>query len=171
MIVKTEVGMKDVPITQVTKENYIVPENEKNLFHCSIEVRQFDKNTGARISVPRIQKFGVKTFLGGVYETLKRQGYTIDILHDPSAYLAELEAKKEEAGMRLKQAAEEAKAEAEKKQQEAFELAVQKEVEARLAAMKENNSADSSQEGEEGEGKESEGAQETEKKKPGRKAR
>lgn len=167
MIVKTEEGMKDVPITQVTKENYIVPENEKNLFHCSIEVRQFDKNTGARISVPRIQKFGVKTFLGCVYETLKRQGYTIDILHDPRAYLAELKAKKEEAGMQLKQALEDDKAEAEKKQKEAFELAVKKEVEARLAAMKENGPADSAQEGEE---KEPEGAQKAEKKKPGRKA-
>ena len=64
MRVKTEVQgkTKDVAITEVTPENYIVPEKEKGMYHCIIEVRKFDSETGKRLSVPRIQKFGKKVF-------------------------------------------------------------------------------------------------------------
>ena len=59
MRVKVSEGKtKDVAIIDVTPENYIVPDNEKHLYHCVIEVRKFDGETGKRLSVPRIQKFG-----------------------------------------------------------------------------------------------------------------
>ena len=34
----TEGKTKDVAITDVTPENYIVPSNEQHLYHCIIEV-------------------------------------------------------------------------------------------------------------------------------------
>ena len=78
---------KDVAITDVTPENYIVPSNEQHLYHCVIEVRKFDSETGKRLSVPRIQKFGKKSFENGILDALKKQGYTITVLHDPNEYV------------------------------------------------------------------------------------
>ena len=92
----TEGKVKDVAITDVTPENYIVPDNEKHLYHCIIEVRKFDSESGKRLSVPRIQKFGKKSFDNGVGSNLKKQGYTVTILHDPADYMkakAEADAK------------------------------------------------------------------------------
>lgn len=83
----TEGEVKDVAITDVTPENYIVPDNEKHLYHCIIEVRKFDSESGKRLSVPRIQKFGKKSFDNGVGSNLKKQGYTVTILHDPADYM------------------------------------------------------------------------------------
>ena len=74
---------KDVKLTEVTSDNYIVPANEKHLYHCVIEVKKFNESTGARLSKPLIQKFGKKAF-ELVYPKLKEQGYTIDILFAPT---------------------------------------------------------------------------------------
>ena len=88
MRVKVNEGKtKDVAITDVTPENYIVPSNEQHLYHCVIEVRKFDSETGKRLSVPRIQKFGKKSFENGILDALKKQGYTITVLHDPNEYV------------------------------------------------------------------------------------
>lgn len=114
----TEGKTKDVAIVDVTPENYIVPDNEKHLYHCIIEVRKFDPETGNRLSVPRVQMFGKKTFENSVSSNLKKQGYTVTILHDPNEWLAQkneadkakaaqIAAQKAEAD---KQAAEDAKA-------------------------------------------------------------
>lgn len=84
----TEGKTKDVNVSEVTPENYIVPDNEKKLYHCIIEVRKFDSETGKRLSVPRIQKFGKKSFENSVAHNLKLQGYTVTILHDPNEWLA-----------------------------------------------------------------------------------
>lgn len=73
---------KDVAIEKVNDENYIVPANEKHLFHCIIEVRKFNAETGERLSKPRVQKFGQKAF-EIVLPKLKQQGYTVTILHNP----------------------------------------------------------------------------------------
>lgn len=70
-------------LNELTAENYNVPANEKHLYHCIIEVKKFNPETGERLSVPRLQKFGVKMFENGVADNLKRQGYTITILHNP----------------------------------------------------------------------------------------
>lgn len=69
----TEGKTKDVAITDVTPENYIVPSNEQHLYHCVIEVRKFDSETGKRLSVPRIQKFGKKSFENGILDALKNR--------------------------------------------------------------------------------------------------
>lgn len=92
---KTKNG-RDLPIEQITAENYIVPQGEEMTYHCKIEVVQFNSKTGERISKPRIQKFGKKIFETTVLKALKKQGYTVDILHNPTKWIAEQSAKKAE---------------------------------------------------------------------------
>ena len=110
----TEGKTKDVAITYVTPENYIVPSNEQHLYHCVIEVRKFDSETGKRLSVPRIQKFGKKSFENGILDALKKQGYTITVLHDPNEYVKAQAEEKAAADAKAKAEAE-AKAKAEEK--------------------------------------------------------
>lgn len=111
---KTKDG-KNVTVDKLTADNYAVPAGEELLYHCVIEVIQYDPKTGVKISKPRVQKFGKKTFETFVQKTLRKQGYTVNILHNPAGY-AEALAKK--------------KAEAEKAK---FDAAVAKAVEAALA--------------------------------------
>ena len=88
MRVKVSEGKtKDVAIIDVTPENYIVPDNEKHLYHCVIEIKKFDSETGKRLSIPCIQKFGKKGYENSIADNLKKQGYTITVLHDPNEYL------------------------------------------------------------------------------------
>lgn len=117
MRVKVSEGKtKDVAITDVTPENYIVPSNEQHLYHCIIEVRKFDSETGKRLSVPRIQKFGKKSFENGIMDALKKQGYTITISHDPNEYMkAKAEADEKAEAEKAKAAEEKAKADAKAK--------------------------------------------------------
>ena len=134
----TEGVTKDVAITEVTAENYIVPENEKHLYHCVIEVKKFDSETGKRLSRPRVQKFGKKIFEVNVAQNLKRQGYTIDILHNPTKYLEEL-AKQKEVNTKKAKEAKEAKAQAEQqaKIDEAVKEALAKQAEENKKAIAE----------------------------------
>lgn len=112
----TEGKTKDVAITDVTPENYIVPSNEQHLYHCIIEVRKFDSETGKRLSVPRIQKFGKKSFENGILDALKKQGYTITVLHAPNEYMkAKAEADEKAKAEKAKAAEEKAKADAKAK--------------------------------------------------------
>ena len=119
---------RDTPIEKLTPENYIVPKGEEKSYHCVIEVVQFDQKTGKKISKPRVQKFGKKTFETSVLASLRKQGFTVTILHDPNAWMKE---QAEKAAEIAKQKAEEmAKAE-----QERFEAAVKAEVAKQMAAM------------------------------------
>ena len=120
---------KDVPILEVTAENYIVPRGEENTFHCRIEQTQFNPRNGKRLSKPRIQKFDAKMF-----PTLKRnliqQGWDIEVLYDPTEYLQEQEAKRQEMQeMTIQQ-----RKEAEAKRRQAEKDAMKKEI---LAELKE----------------------------------
>lgn len=87
MLVQTAQGVKDVSVSDVSPENYIVPKGEEHLYHTTIEVVKFNQNTGKRINIPRVQKFGKKGFeSAGIHDNLKKQGYTVTILHDPSEW-------------------------------------------------------------------------------------
>jgi len=78
----------------VSQENYQVPRGEESHFHARIERKQFDASTGNRQSIPRIQKFEFKSFKATL-ASLKLQGYTVDILYNPTDYVKEqLEHKK-----------------------------------------------------------------------------
>ena len=78
-----------MPIEQITSENYVVPRGEEVVYHVKIEVKQFNSKTGERISRPRIQKFGMKTWESSVRDSLRKQGYTMEILHDPNTWIEE----------------------------------------------------------------------------------
>jgi uncharacterized membrane-anchored protein len=84
---------RDVSILEVTAENYIVPKGEEGTYHCRIEQTQFNPRNGKRVSRPRIQKFDAKMF-PGILRNLKLQGWDVDILHDPTEFLKEQEAKR-----------------------------------------------------------------------------
>lgn len=101
MLIKTKEGTKDVPVTQVTSENYIVPPGEEGQYHCLIEIMQYDPKSGRRMSRPRVQKFGAKVFRSIVEKGLAGQGYSITVLHDPTGWLKE----KEEERQRMKEMA------------------------------------------------------------------
>ena len=84
---------RDVSILDVTPENYIVPNGEEGTYHCRIEQTQFNPRNGKRVSRPRIQKFEAKMF-PSILRNLKLQGWDVDILHDPTEFLKEQEAKR-----------------------------------------------------------------------------
>lgn len=108
---------RDTPIEKLTAENYVVPKGEELAYHAVIEVTQYDPKTGKRLSKPRVQKFGKKIFEAHVADSLRKQGYTVTILHDPNVWIKEQQAK----------AAAQAKADAEAKakaEQERFDAAV-----------------------------------------------
>lgn len=120
---------RDTPIEKLTPENYIVPKGEEMDYHAVIEVRQFDPKTGNRISKPRVQKFGKKIFEAHVGDSLRKQGYTVTILHDPNVWFKEQVEKAEQ------QAKEQAEAKA-KAEQEKFDAAVAAAVAKVLAEQK-----------------------------------
>lgn len=119
---------RDTAIAGLTPQNYIVPKGEEMSYHCVIEVTQFDPKTGKRLSVPRVQKFGQKTFETNVRDTLRKQGFTVTILHNPTEWLEKHKAELEE---RAKEQAE-ARAKAEKQK---FDDAVAAAVAKELAKM------------------------------------
>ena len=108
---------REVALENLTADQYIVPKGEERLYHCVIEVTNFDRKTGKRLSKPRIQKFGRKMFDAHIYHSLTQQGYDVKILHDPTKWIAEHKA--------AVAASNKAKAEAEKAaEQKRFEDAV-----------------------------------------------
>ena len=117
---------RDFPIEKITPENYVVPKGEEKDYHAIIEVVQYDPKSGRKLSRPRVQKFGKKQFETSVLASLRKQGYTVTILHDPNTWIAEQQAKAAQA----KAEAEQAKAKAEK---ERFDAAVAAAVEKALA--------------------------------------
>jgi len=120
---------RDTPIEKLTAENYLVPRGEEKDYHAVIEVVQFDQKTGKRISKPRVQKFGKKAFESHIQNSLRKQGYTVTILHDPNVWLNEQKAKRDAEAAKV--AEEKAKAE-----QERFQAAVKAEVAKILAEEK-----------------------------------
>lgn len=125
---------RDTPIDKLTPDNYIVPKGEEKDYHAVIEVRQFDPKTGNRLSKPRVQKFGKKIFEAHVFDSLRKQGYTVTILHDPNVWL------KEQAEKAEQQAKEQAEAKA-KAEQEKFDAAVAAAVAKALAEEKAQQAA------------------------------
>lgn len=138
MQILTEDGnRKDViDLTKVTASNYIVPEDEMNLYHTKIEIRRFDPKTGQRLSVPRIQKFGKKIFESNLIDNLRRQGYEITVLYDPSEWLSLKAEEKRLKAAEKKRIAEEQKA---AEIQAAVDAAVAKALEAYEKAHKAQN--------------------------------
>ena len=121
MQVKTEIEgkFKDVSILNVTPENFIVPKGEEHLYHCRIEIKKFDPESGERLSKPRMQVFGKKIFETFGLHNLRKHGYTVDIMHDPNEWIKE--AKEKAAKMAEEKAIEAKAAEREQIKQEIIE--------------------------------------------------
>lgn len=121
MQVKTEIEgkFKDVSILNVTPENFIVPKGEEHLYHCRIEIKKFDTETGERLSKPRMQVFGKKIFETFGLHNLRKHGYTVDIMHDPNEWIKE--SKEKAAKMAEEKAIEDKAAEREQIKQEIIE--------------------------------------------------
>lgn len=131
MKVKFNGGIKDVAISEVTAENYIVPQREEKFYHVKQEKVEFDRNTGKRLSRAVIQKYDKKAYVTTV-KYLQDAGYTIVVLHDPVAWekanaAARLNAQRVAAEKRA--AAEKQKADAER---EAMKAELRKEMKAEL---------------------------------------
>ena len=94
MRVKFGNSIKDVPLLEVTKENYIVPRGEEDTYHCRIEQTQFNPRNGKRQSRPRIQKFDAKMF-PMLRRNLAQQGWDVEILYDPTEFLKERDEKRQ----------------------------------------------------------------------------
>lgn len=101
-------NLHEVNILEVTKENYIVPEGEEHLYHCRIEQKMFNQSTGERISVPRIQKFDAKMFERTLLHNLRRIGYSVEVLYDPTKYNEGKKAQQAQKKQMSRQAQEEA---------------------------------------------------------------
>lgn len=135
MQVRTEEGqIKDVNILDVTPENFIVPKGEEDCYHCRIEVKKFNQDTGERISKPRMQVFGKKFFESFGLHNLRKQGFTVDVMHDPNEWLQENEAKLEAEKQKKAEAGAKAKAEAAEAEKKAMKEAMKAEILAELKA-------------------------------------
>ena len=123
-------GTKDVPLTEVIPENYIVPAGEENTYHVIQEITTFDQRTGKRLSKPRVQKYGAKEYKT-IARILKQQGYDITVLYDPTDFLKKQEAEAEERKLLVgakKRELEQKRYEAEKAKMKAEILAELKEA-------------------------------------------
>lgn len=133
------------PLDNVTADNYKVPQGEEGIYHVVLEVKEFDRKTGERTSVPRVQKFGVNAFETS-FPNLKRLGYDVRVVYDPTSWLEEQAKKAEEQEQQSAQSAAEAqkaaieealekqRKEFEEKQQAAIDEAVAKALKAQNAA-------------------------------------
>lgn len=75
---------KNVPISELKKETYLVQPEEAHLYHVRIERVRFDSKTGKRLSSPTIQMVGHRQFEQSTKRALESLGFTMDILHDPT---------------------------------------------------------------------------------------
>lgn len=129
MKVRFNGGIKDVPLSEVTAANYIVPQREERFWHVLQEKVEFNRNTGKRISQPVLQKYDTKAY-PRTEKYLKDAGYTITVLHDPIAW----EKANAEAAAKVKAQVEADKAEAAKKAKEAEREALKDELRKELLA-------------------------------------
>lgn len=135
MKVRFNGGIKDVPLSEVTEANYIVPQREERHWHVLQEKVEFDRNTGKRLSRPALQKYDTKSY-PATLKYLKDAGYTITVLHDPVKWAqqhAAAKAQEEAQRKAAQQAAAAAKLQAER---EAMKAKLRKELQAERETMK-----------------------------------
>lgn len=107
MRVKYGEGTKDVPLTEVTTENYIVPKGEESLYHVVQEMRQFDPKTGKRLSRPVLQKYDAKVW-AKQKKALLSWGYDLVIVHDPAEFIRKRDEEMQRAADERRRLAQEA---------------------------------------------------------------
>ncbi len=131
MLIKLEDGrLKDVPISQVTRENYIVDEKERDTYHVMMEIVRYSPSDGRRLSQSSIQKFDAKIYKSIMERHLKLMGYTVTVLYDPTEYLQKVE----DDARRRREALNAPRKSAEEQKQE-FESAVRAAVAEEIAKL------------------------------------
>lgn len=123
--------IKDVPISEVTAANYIVPHGEERHWHVIQEKVEYDSQTGKKLSRPVLQKYDTKSY-PTTEKYLRDAGYTITVLHDPIAFASKV-AKAREAEQRK---IAEAKAQKAKVEAEAQKAAAEKKAAEEREALK-----------------------------------
>ena len=120
---------RDLAVDKITKDNYVVPKGEEHIYHVKQETKQFNKDSGEKLSRPRIQKYGVKSW--SVAESnLKKQKMSFEILHDPTVYLADQTKATQTKAEQAAANAEQAKAEAKAKEKNALKAEIMEELKA-----------------------------------------
>ena len=137
MKVRFNGGIKDVPLSEVTEANYIVPQREERHWHVLQEKVEFDRNTGKRLSRPALQKYDTKSY-PATLKYLKDAGYTITVLHDPVKWAQQHAAAKAQAEAQRKAAQQAAAAAKQRAELKAMEERIRKEI---LAELKEEKKA------------------------------
>lgn len=121
-------SVKDVPLSEVTLSNYIVPQREERFWHVIQEKVEYDRNTGKKLSRPVLQKYDTKSY-PQTMKYLKDAGYTITVLHDPTEWVK----RQNEAKAAAQRAAAERKAKADAAakvaEREALKAELRKEME------------------------------------------
>lgn len=135
MKVRFNGGIKDVPLSEVTAANYIVPQREERFWHVLQEKVEFNRNTGKRISQPMLQKYDTKAY-PNTEKYLKDAGYTITVLHDPIKWAKENADEKAKIDAQRAKTQADAKAAAAKAEREALKAELRKELLAELKAAK-----------------------------------
>jgi len=135
MKVKFEGGVKDVPLSQVTAANYIVPKGEEKHWHVIQEKKEFDRNTGKQLSRPVLQKYDTKCF-ARTRKYLMDAGYTITVLHDPEKWIEANKQALAAAEAKRKEAAQKAAAEKKAAERAALKAELMAEIKAEMAAEK-----------------------------------
>ena len=135
MKVKFEGGIKDVPLSQVTAANYIVPKGEERSWHVIQEKKEFDRNTGKQLSRPVLQKYDTKCY-PQTRKYLMDAGYTITVLHDPEKWIQANKLALEAAEAKRKEAAQKAAAEKEAAERAALKAELMAEIKAEMEAEK-----------------------------------
>lgn len=133
MKVRFNGGIKDVPLSEVTEANYIVPQREERHWHVLQEKVEFDRNTGKRLSRPALQKYDTKSY-PATLKYLKDAGYTITVLHDPIKWAQQHAAAKAQAEAQRKAAQQAAAAAKQHAELKALKEQLRKEI---LAELKE----------------------------------
>lgn len=126
---------RDLPLSEITAENYLVPKGEELFFHTMIDQSRYSPDTGKKISVERIQIFGRNEFPERKRD-LEKQRYTVTILHNPNEWVKEQSILQEKMKKDMEEKMETARREAEEKRlederllKEAEEIRRQKEIE------------------------------------------
>lgn len=133
MKVRFNGGIKDVPLSEVTAANYMVPHNEVMFWHVLQEKIEYDRQTGKRLSRPVLQKYDTKSY-PQTLKYLRDAGYTITVLHDPEQWAkAQAEAKAQAQTVAAAKSAAAKKA-AEKAERAALKAELRKELLAELKA-------------------------------------
>ena len=135
MKVKFEGGIKDVPLSQVTAANYIVPKGEERSWHVIQEKKEFDRNTGKQLSRPVLQKYDTKCY-PQTRKYLMDAGYTITVLHDPEKWIEANKQAQEVADAKRKEAGQKAAAEQKAAERAALKAELMAEIKAEMEAEK-----------------------------------